>query len=124
MLAGAPNAAFQAVRDYEENMNLLERFAALWRPRTVGRLPASHLDPEFLGAVRKESDIIASSFEEDSPFAAVVEQIERSQPAEAIRTIRESFNCSHSDARILAEEVRRAVERVQNQRSLAADKRR
>ncbi len=95
-------------------MNLLERFAALWRPRTVGRMPASRVDPEFLAAVRRESEIIASSFEEDSPLAAVVEQIEQSQTAEAIRTIRESFSCSHSDARILAEEVRRAVERVQS----------
>lgn len=103
-------------------MNLLDKIAALWRPRTVVRVP-SRLDPEFLAAVRRESDIIASSFEEDSPLATVIELIERSQPAEAIRTIRESLNCSHSDARILAEEVRRAVERVQSQRSLAADKR-
>jgi hypothetical protein len=92
-------------------MNLLDKLAALWRPRTLVRVP-SRLDPEFLAGLRRESDIIASSFEEDLPLAAVVEQIERGQPAEAIRTVRASLNCSHSDARILAEELQRALERL------------
>ncbi len=93
-------------------MNLLERFAALLRLRTALRPVVSSLDPALLAALRRESDIIASSFEEDSLLAAAVEQIERGQLPEAIRTIRGALSCSHSDAKILAEEVRRALEGV------------
>ncbi len=91
--------------------------ARLRRPRTAGPPPASRPDPGFLGALRRESDVIGSSFEEDGLLEAVLDRLEHNRSAEAIRIIRESLACSHSDARILAREVARAARRVKERAS-------
>jgi hypothetical protein len=63
----------------------------------------------FAAALRRESDIIAASFEEASLLLTVVDQIERKNVSRAIKTIRKSLDCSSADAAILAKEVGRVT---------------
>lgn len=71
--------------------------------------PGAGISP---AALRSESDIIRTSFDEDGVLLEVVELIDGEASATAIKTIHASLGCSLPDAQLLVKEVRRAAMRL------------
>lgn len=93
--------------------------AAGLRRRTAGIKAAEQVSSRsesgadaFLASLRTESDIIASSFEEDGLLLMIVDQVENNSSTRAIRTIKRSLSCTWADAAILAREVGQVTRRL------------
>lgn len=71
----------------------------------------------FLAALRGESDIVASSFEEDALLLTVLAQLDHGSFGGAVKTVRTSLGCDSKDASLLARAVDRAARRVRDRSS-------
>lgn len=77
-------------------------------------------DPDlrsFLAALRDESDIVASSFEEDALLLTVLAQLDHGSFGDAVKTVKTSLGCDSKDAGLLARAVDRAARRVRDRSS-------
>jgi hypothetical protein len=74
--------------------------------------PAGGAADSLAASLRRESEIVASSFEEDALVLMVLEQLDQGAFGGAVWSIRSSLGCSSEDAGLLARELERTARRV------------